>query len=43
MKGKKKKFMPREEKTKKIFKSKITWCLVAVLVVFCGLTGIKLL
>lgn len=42
MKGKKKKFMPREEKTKKIFKSKITWCLVAVLVVFCGLTGIKL-
>lgn len=42
MKGKEKKFMPREEKAKKIFKSKITWCLVAVLVVFCGLTGIKL-
>lgn len=41
MKGKEKKFMPRE-KTKKIFKSKITWCLVAVLVVVCGLTGVKL-
>ena len=41
MKGKKKKIIPRE-KTKKLFKSKITWCLVAVLVVVCGLTGIKL-